>query len=228
MAVLTVYPDAGSGGASFDAGYQGDGSSWANARNATNANWVYNNLTQFLCVQTYQDLSDSTNNRIGRSIFTFDTSVGGTNPLDGTTINSAVLSVYGVVKAGACDPDVVVVEVNPLYDNNSDVSDYGAFGATDCSNVITHANFVQSGFNDFTLNAAGRALINVTGVTALGLRNKNYDIANSAPPGSESAPGTRNDILFADETGTTSDPKLVIDYTIPTASGGVMMVEGDD
>ena len=67
-------------------------------------------------------------------------------------------------------------------------------------------------YNNFALNASGLAAINKTGITKFSLRIVS-DIDNVEPTWSSG-----NDAVFdiseADETGTTQDPKLVIEHSV--------------
>jgi len=220
MATLTIYPDAGSGNTSADGPIQVFGAAtWAAARTASSGT-AYPTTNHIFVMQVYRN-SDSTAYNLVRSIFTFDTSNGGLNPLVGATINSATFSFYGISKNdGAGNAyDTILVLSTPATDDDVVDGDFDQVSATLYSAVKTYADFSTSGYNDYALNAAGLAGIDRTGVTCLGLRNKNYDIDNVQPAASEGPPtSARTDGYFADQTGTTNDPKLVIDYT-PAATG---------
>jgi hypothetical protein len=215
MATLTIYPDASTGATTCDAPIQTAAeASWAAARGASSGTAYPNDSNTFVMQIFQNDLGDVF--RIIRSIFTFDTSVGGTNPLSGATINSATFSIYGTSKADAAGYayDTCVVGATPAANNSIANGDFDQLGTTLYSSVKTYADFSTTGYNDYTLNATGIAAIATTGITALGIRNKNYDIDNVSPGlGPEQGTAERTDIYFADQTGTTNDPKLVIDYT---------------
>ncbi len=72
-----------------------------------------------------------------------------------------------------------------------------------------------SAYNDWTLNATGRGNISLTSITKFGYKIT-ADVTNTAPTWSinqeEIVRGTS-----ADAAGTTTDPKLVVTYTVPAA-----------
>ena len=76
-----------------------------------------------------------------------------------------------------------------------------------------------SAYNDFTLNATGISNVSKTGVSKFGLRNPEYDVANSAPANPGGA--VQNTLVChydADRTGTTNDPKLTVVHSEPVES----------
>ena len=155
--------------------------------------------------------SDTTSNQwdiIMRSGFLFDTSA----IPDSDSISSATFSLYGVSKVDnlSITPNINVYSFTPASNTALVTGDFANFGTTAyCDTAITYAGFSTSGYNDFVLNATGIAAISKTGVTKLGIRNAAYDAANVAPTWSS---GTFSELkgYFADQTGTTNDPKLVV------------------
>src|SRR5207249_11810531 len=85
------------------------------------------------------------------------------------------------------------------------------------STAITYAGWSTSGYNNFQLNAGGLAAISTTSIAKFGTRDALYDVANSAPPWT---PGQASYSVayYADQAGTSQDPKLtVITNTGPIA-----------
>ncbi len=150
-----------------------------------------------------------------RAIFLFDTSA----LTSGATISAAVLSLFGVEKldeATAITPNIDIYTSTPASNTDLAASDYGNIGSTSqTGSPISYASFSDVGYNNFTLDSTGRGNISKTGVSKFGCRNANYDVANSAPTWTAS----KNHYLygyFADRTGTTNDPKMVVTYTAVT------------
>jgi len=150
-----------------------------------------------------------------RSIFLFDTSA----LPDGCRVTSAIFSVWGTNKADALSvaPDINVYASAPASTTALAAGDFDSLGSTPfCDTPITYAGWNTSGYNDFTLNAAGIAAISKTGITKLGLRNANYDVAGVAPNWVSGAGSTLGGYFV--EHGSGGRPKLVITYGAPTVT----------
>ena len=78
-------------------------------------------------------------------------------------------------------PQIAVYQSYPLADNNIVAADYQRLYNTPLSNLINYADFVIGGFNIFTLNDAGLALLLPGQICRLGLREAKYD-APGLPP----------------------------------------------
>jgi len=222
MATLTVYPEAGSGGSnvSVDAyvrRYNTAGETWATIHDSAVATAVVKDAETTLFTEIYSKGSSTDWIGLARSIFTMDTSSLGAS----ATVNSAVFSVIPSSKTdnAGISPDMNVFSSSPADSNDVVAGDYDSLGTTPFSTAKAYADIVIASYNDFTLNASGLAAISLTGITELGLRNENYDADNVEPlhPGGLSNLQSRVLGYFADSTGTTNDPKLVIDYTPGTS-----------
>jgi len=146
-----------------------------------------------------------------RAIILFDTS----ELPDGCVIVEAVLSVYGFRKDDylSIAPDVNVYSSDPLSNVLLVPGDFDCLGSIPfCDTPISYTNWSLAGYNNFILNAAGREAISKTGVTKLGLRNANYDVAGSTPAWSDNP----YSILFAYSADKGGDfrPKLTITYRV--------------
>jgi hypothetical protein len=123
-----------------------------------------------------------------------------------------------------CTPNACLYEFSPASEVTLAATDYALFGNVELSDTITYASWPDDGSRvTFTLNAAGRALINKTGNTCLGTRNANYDVADELDPGNHDPTWKSNNDSFLlmygrlGEAGDVADgPILTIDYTIPT------------
>ena len=148
-----------------------------------------------------------------RGIFLFNTS----SLPDNCSIVKAVFSLYGWYKVDTFTvpiaPDVNVYSSNPASDTHLVGEDYATLGSTPfCDTPITFARWSTTGYNDFVLNAAGRAAISKTGITKLGTRNANYDVAGVAPNWESDKAAQL--ISWAAEKGDEYKPKLVITYRL--------------
>lgn len=146
---------------------------------------------------------------IFRSAFLFDTS----SIPDTDSITSATFSLYGTGSASEdVDTDSVsVVASTPASNTAIALGDFDQFGTTKLATDITIASWNTGAYNDFTLNASGLAAISKTGITKLGARTAK-DISATTPTG-ENYVFTH----YADQTGTTNDPKLVVVHASATS-----------
>ena len=179
MAQLTFYPDAHPESTSVDgrvdSGILDD--SWAVVRGA--AGGGSGDTEESVYVQFASLSVQDIWRYIIRVILLFDTS---TIPAD-TVITSAVLEIYGTIKTidGGVTPAINVFASNPASNVALQNSDYATLGTTPLATEIAYADWDTAGWNTFTLNATGLALINKGGITKLGLRESNYDATGISP-----------------------------------------------
>lgn len=150
--------------------------------------------------------------RCARSLFLFDTSA----LTSAATISSAVLSLYGTQKndSNNATPDIDIYTANPAANTSLALSDYSSFGSTSQTGApIPYASMSTTGYNDFPFNATGIGNVNKTGVSKFGARNANYDVAATMPNPVVNA-GSNLFVNFAESSGTSTDPKLVVSYEI--------------
>ncbi len=206
MTTLTVYPDAGSGSTTCD-GYMAasEHQIWANML-ADSGNSSDDNDSSGVFCTTKTDQDDFWT--LYRSGFTFDTSsISG-----GATIDSATLSLYGTAKLNELGSTPLhVASFNPSLNNDIVNADFAQLGSTTFGN-IAYAAYSTSAYNDITLNASGEAAINKGGITRLGVR-LGWDLDGGSFGGSwDAEKETGYSGYYADQTGTTNDPKLVVVY----------------
>jgi len=150
-----------------------------------------------------------------RGVFLFDTS----SIHDAANISAATFSLYGTSKANAAgDINAVLVASSPAGNTDLAATDYGLaahFGTTELAGRIPYASWSTTGFNDFALNASGLAAISKTGVTKLGVLH-HFDFDNTSPTWASNTNASGLWANFAETTGTTTDPKLVVTFTAPT------------
>lgn len=212
----TFYPDANPETTSVDGRtscYTGSDLTWAQAHDSGGAFAVDNDADAW-CIVLYTSANSNYWLSLGRSIFLFDTS----SLPDEATISAATLSVMtgsGKNDPAGWAPDVNVYSSAPASNTAVVAGDFDSLGTTPFSTAITYANWAATGnYNDFALNSDGLSAISKTGVSKFGLRNANYDVANSAPTWSASK--TANLDVYYAEKGTGYKPKLVVTYTTVT------------
>lgn len=214
MPTLTVYPNANPETVSVDGfayQYLASGMTWAVARAGAGTGATDTSTYSYIMrLQAYSTASRYT--YLYRSIFLFDTSA----LPDIVEITDATFSVRGQAKTdtNAKAPNLNVYSSAPASNTAVVAGDYDSLGETPfCDTPITYAGFSTAAYNNFLLNAAGIAAIISTGVTKLGLRNANYDVANIDPALAANTNFSMS-AYYADYTGTTYDPKLVINYAL--------------
>lgn len=197
----TVYSNAGGDGfigyAAFDA------ASWATQHDATTGGDVQgtgtSGSTPYVGKQAGGEIL------LRRAYFPFDTS----SVADTDTVDSAIFSVYHGAEDDSGDDPVGVVTSAQASGTALVAGDYDALGSTFISNTINTNSFTGNAYNNFTLDSSGEAEIDFTGYTFLALRT-DKDRSNTEP---SSSTFYRISIYFADQTGTTNDPKLVVEHS---------------
>lgn len=212
-ASATYYPDADEESTSVDGGVKhvdDAGLTWAAIRGA--AGTAASDSTVETNVRIYSDeLTDKWRNLM-RTIFLFDTSA----LPDGAVISAATLSLFGVTGWDnlSITPDINIYSSNPASNIALEAGDFDSLGDTEFATAITYAGWSTTGYNDFTLNASGRAAISKSGVSKFGSRNANYDAANSAPNWSNYTDSLIRH--YCAELGSGYKPKLVVTYSTVT------------
>jgi hypothetical protein len=142
-----------------------------------------------------------------RGFLYFDTS----SLPDDCTIVSAQLSVYGKNGAQyqATDPQADGLLYEGTQSSALAASDFNKFGSVLLSDDFTNWQYPIStvGYNAISLNSAGKALINKTGITQYCIRIKG-DVDNNSPA------STNQFVFHSIEAGTAYAPKLSITYSM--------------
>ena len=176
-----------------------------------------------VCFFTHSGTVTDRFNNLYRAILLFDTS---TIPA-GATISTATLSVFFYYKLDGLGilPDLNVYSSNPASNNDLINADYNTLGSTPfCDTSLAYNDIQFNNLTDFELNAAGRAAITPAGVTKLGIRNANYDVANTPPAWSYEVT-TLIYALQADYGGALR-PKLTVNYRyLDSSTNGFIWVE---
>lgn len=222
----TFYPDAvpstsvdGQAGRFIASGASED---WATIRGGAGTTAYENNANvSYVNYQSGGNGRPNTWMTIQRAIALFDVS----GLPDGCTVSATTLSLYGTSKGvenTGNTPDMNVYSSNPITNTNVVAGDYAIarFGSTAYSTAITYANWLVANpfWNDFVFNATGIAAVQAASdgntVVKLGIRNANYDVANSVPPTCRLP--VKNDWVngYASEQGNGYKPKLVVTYGV--------------
>lgn len=211
---LEVYPDPDHENSTVD-GYcnkQSADLTWANLI-ASDGNFASDNVSPAYCVRI---VASTTNNQwaiLGRSIFLFDTS----SLTSGASISDAVLSICSSAKQDGLSvgPDVNVYSSNPASNTAVSSGDFDTLGTTAYATAIGYSSWATGigTYNNFTFNATGISAISKTGISKFGIRNANYDVGATAPAWTSGA-DSRFRFYLSELSGTTSDPRLVVTYSV--------------
>ena len=129
----------------------------------------------------------------------------------GATITSAVFSVYLYGTVGT--PTMGLILTTQTDPTSLAVGDYDNLTLDTPSEGATRVSVTDASYNDFTLNATGLSWLPTPwtdGYIKLGTREAR-DIDNGL-----NSTDTYSNARFSDYSGTASDPKLVITYTVPS------------
>ena len=148
---------------------------------------------------------------LGRTPFLFDTSSIGS----GQSVSSATFEVYVTATDNTIgNLSFVLVASTPASNTGLVAADYSQTGATALSDTVAVNDITTNAYNTWTLNAAGLAAINTTGITKLALVFEN-DRSNTepSPPAGSGAITTK---IAGDFAGSANEPKLTVTYAVPT------------
>jgi hypothetical protein len=169
---------------------------------------------------------------ITRAAYLFDTS----SIPDTDTIDSATFSVY-VTGTANDDNDgddfLSVVSSTPALNTDLVAADYDQIGdaiddpteGIDTGNRADITGISTSAYLDFALNATGLGWVSTTGITKLGTR-EGHDILDNPMTNNGGNTYNRVNIYFADQTGTTTDPKLVITHSAAPTNFNTLLMMG--
>lgn len=143
-----------------------------------------------------------------------------------TIVDTAVVSAATLSMDGAGDSSTTdfTAQVRPKVWTPSGLTTADFVAGADLSSLTLLATWASSsyssGYNNFSSEAAFNSAINKTGNTEL-LIHSDRHAAGTTPSGNEY-------VLFtmANETGTTTDPKLVVTYTVPAGWMGFNDLQG--
>ena len=207
FAALTAYPDPNVEVTTVDGIAGNDDAPYATSHDAASGSSANDSASSS---NLYRQRNSGGTYFIDRGIFLFDTS----SLTALATISAATISFKVNLKA---DPDVdslSIVTSNPASNTAVTAADFNKVGNAITSPTKQATDVPTSGidasgtvYTDIALNATGIGNVSKTSITKFGTRSA-QDCSKTAPTG--------NNFLvayFADETGTTSDPKLVVTYS---------------
>ena len=153
---------------------------------------------------------DSSDYFVYRSVLLFNTQ---DLPYD-ASITEAKVHLYGRSDSSGTDFDVTLVEIN--YSDLStpiNIYDYGTIGLSDTSlGTVNTSGWTTADYNEISLNATGRSLIQRDGITTFGVKSSR-DIASNTPSGAEYVE------FWTSEKGISGTdnymPYMEITYTVP-------------
>lgn len=212
MTTTTFYPSLDGWVGRGDLG--GSREDWATIRSGTGIEHGDTDVTaDAILINNYGTETNFKENR--RGITLFDTSAIGS----GATISSATLSVKpsAVGDHHGGSQALGVVLVNPASTSALADTDYNIakWTMTRQASDIDLGSLSAGTYADFALNGTGLGNISKTGITKFGWACSG-DIDNSSP-GNDPLFVTNVTFNFSEQTGTSSDPKLVVTYTSSAA-----------
>lgn len=205
----TIYSGAGDG--NIEANAKG---SWSLARDATTGDEV-NDDGAAVYVST-RNVAGSY--YVQRLFFPFDL----TTLPSGITVTSATLRITATDDAVGSAYNLVVVPTSQASTSELVVEDFNNLTFTAESDLVARPATASSSAT-FTFNAAGKTLIAsaASGWLKIGVITEN-DLNNSAV-------GLDNNyvtIVMSEDGSTSTDPKLIVTYTLPSGGGGPMFFSG--
>lgn len=134
------------------------------------------------------------------------------------TVSAATLSVWNPGSGGTnFGGRLCLVSSSPASNTTLASSDFATshFGSTELATSITVATYFATTLQyiDFVLNASGRTNITKGGITKFGWVS-GWDLGDVAPTWAGSSNSTIQ-CAYADTSGTSNDPKLVVTYSGP-------------
>lgn len=219
LTTLTAYPDPNVETTTFDGTVKYDNvtTSWATTQtgdpgtqSADSSAQLNAGLSGTACV------TRRGNGRYGieRSITGFDTSSIGSDTIDDATVSLYCLNVGAVATDfGPCSATpasntaIALADQDQVGDSVASPTHWATWTAT--------GSLSTSAYNDWLLNATGEAGINKSGVTNIGWR-VSTDV--TADPGFSNGDIATANNTAADTSGTTQDPKLVVNHSAAAAT----------
>jgi hypothetical protein len=204
------YPDAHGEETSVDgdAMHANPGGTWQNIHDGAGTHYTDSDTT--MECRLIEDPGSTYESNI-RIIVCYDASdISSSDILD-----SAVMSLYGnsVSNDSSLSPTFNIYTSAPADTVSVEAGDYNSFGTTALSTAIAVGSINTGGYNAFNLNSDGLEAVSFTAVSELGCVEAVYDVANNPPTWAANGNQTRFTSWAADNSGTSKDPKLVIQHT---------------
>jgi PKD repeat protein len=154
-----------------------------------------------------------------RFLQTFNITSAGIPP--GSGVSSIKLRIYGSYTAAdsgglGTNVGLVITNASPTNPLSLAASDYNKFRNNSVlySDIIPYSNWNMYGNNNFTINSGGITAIGTSGIVTLGLQNT-WQTNGSFGGTWGSGKYTSFGLLSGAAAGTTYDPYLQIEYTVP-------------
>jgi len=215
MPQITIYPDADPEVTSVDGWvvHESANDTWANIRGGAGTD-ASSGAPTYAGASVLAGATTDKWSEMYRSIYLFDTSV---IPAD-ATITSATYSLYVYNKINGLSLSdahggICLVSSAPTSNTALASGDYNNLGTTEFATRIGYSSITVDGYNDMALNASGLAAIDKSGITKFGVR-MGADLDNSEPAWVITRE-SRFLACFSESSGTSKNPKLVINYTLP-------------
>jgi hypothetical protein len=206
---LIVFPDAHDEDTTVDGEtMEGTNANWATIRGDGGEAASPSTTTMIAGIGTAGGLG-TTWNRVFRSAMLFLTSSIGNGTIDDATLSIVYSNIEdSLTPAGSCS----IVTCTPASDTNLVPGDYAQFQTTKQASdkTLQSLNTDGSTYNAYTLNATGEGNVNGSGVS------KFATVATQDNDNSEPTSGNGDNRAIAttaDASGTSTDPKLVVNYT---------------
>ena len=214
-ATITQYPDphpentSVDGQVSRDTGYPSGASETLTTIRSGNGTAANDSGTNGY-FQLYATTTSNQFFNIVRCIYGFDTSAMGACDIDSATAH--FVGNVGVNNLGTST--IALAGAAPASNTAIVASDFQTVTYTGyaAANLVVGSTWNVGSYSDFTLNTAGEAYIKPLGVTILSVLLE-WDRANSFSGSWSSEQVTHQGSLMADNSGTSSDPKLIVNYT---------------
>ena len=220
-ATLTVYPDPDAETTSVDGRVERvpTTETFATIRAGAGTTAYSNQMSGLLNLSSSATLDEF--DALGRVFTLFDTSALGS----GVTITSAIIS-FDSGGTGSSDGfgSAVAHVAGSTPASNTDLvaADFTQIQRTSFGS-ISFASWSGSGYNNITLNASGLSNISKTGVSKFSAQLA-WDLNNSFTGTWAANIASEVVIIFAETAGTTTDPKLAVTYTPPSAASSHKMI----
>lgn len=205
--VTTKYPDPNPESTTVDGYVAKDDASWATARDSAVGDYAGDADANTICA--YFQISPY---YCWRNIFLFDTS----SITDTDVVSDAYLSFNAGAPGDAQSTYLCITQSNPTSNTSLGTGDFDQTrdslnGGTEGITRFALSSWSAGSYNDLTLNATGRGWVSLTGISKFGVTLA-LDMDNTTPTGTNGW----GSWVHADNTGTSSDPKLTVTHAEPS------------
>lgn len=208
---LTAYPDPNPETSTVDGYlYRTTNTVWSSLRGATGVTGYGDNAASGSIVRLKSYTTTDYFATLYRSYLLFDTNTGSENSI----ISTATIYLYlcNTRATNLGNSTIDIVSSNPSANTSLGSADfsYTRFGTTVFSDASISGLTLYT-YTGFSLSSDGISNINKTGISKFGVR-LGFDTDDLAPTWSSNVE-TKVGSYFADYSGTSTDPKIVIEYT---------------